>query len=452
MSSLPTVASLARELAAGKTSSRELVERALARIADPAGEGARTFIRVHAERARADADACDRKRKDGVVPSPLAGIPVSVKDLFDVAGDVTTAGSKVLRDAPAASADAVAVARLRVAGAVVIGRTNMTEFAYSGIGINPHYGTPANPWDRATRRVPGGSSSGAAVSVADGMAVIGLGTDTGGSVRNPAALCGVAGFKPTQRRVPLAGCFPLSGSLDSIGPLAPSIACCASAFQVLAAEPVRALEPAALAGLRLGVPKNVVLDDLDPEVARAFDAALAQVSSRGARLVDMRLPELDEIAVANRRGGILAPEAYALHRKRLAERGADYDPRVRRRLEAAKDVPAADYVELLQLRSRLVSGFRRERLGVDALLVPTVPKIAPAIEPLEGDMERFFAVNPLMLRNTSPFNFLDTCAASLPIQRRGEAPVGLTVAGFPGEDERVLAIALAVEAALGTPA
>ncbi len=447
---LPTIASLAAALAKGETTSRELVERALARIADPAGEGARTFTRVYAEKARADADTCDRKRKDGIVPSALTGIPVSVKDLFDVAGDVTTAGSTILRGAPAATVDAVAVARLRVAGAVVIGRTNMTEFAYSGIGINPHYGTPANPWDRAARRIPGGSSSGAAVSVADGMAVVGLGTDTGGSVRNPAALCGVAGFKPTQRRVPLAGCFPLSSSLDSIGPLAPSVACCAAAFQALAGEPVRALEPASLAGVRLGVPKNIVLDDLDPDVARAFDAALARLSSKGARPVDMRLPELDDIAVANRRGGILGPEAYALHRKWLAERGADYDPRVRRRLEAAKDVVAADYVELLRLRSRLVAGFRRERHGVDALLLPTVPKIAPAIEPLERDMERFFAVNPLMLRNTSPFNFLDTCAASLPIQRPGEAPVGLTVAGFPGEDERVLAIALAVEAALGS--
>ncbi len=446
--SVQTVASLAAALARGATSSRELVERALARIADPAGEGARVFVKVHRDAALAAADASDRLRRHGAVPSPLAGLPVSVKDLFDVAGDVTTAGSKVLRDAPPATADAVAVARLRAAGAIVVGRTNMTEFAYSGIGINPHYGTPANPYDRATRRIPGGSSSGAAVSVADGMAVVGLGTDTGGSVRNPAALCGVAGFKPTQRRVPLAGCFPLSGSLDSIGPLAPTLACCAAAFQALAGEPVRALEPASPDGLRLGVPKNVVLDELDPEVARAFDAALARLSSRGVRLVETRLPELDDIVAANRRGGILAPEAYALHRRRLADRGGDYDPRVRRRLEAAKDVAAADYVELLQLRSRLVGGFRRERLGVDALVLPTVPKIAPAIEPLEGDMERFFAVNPLMLRNTNLFNFLDTCAASVPIHRPGEAPVGLTVAGFPGEDEGALVIGLTVEAAL----
>jgi aspartyl-tRNA(Asn)/glutamyl-tRNA(Gln) amidotransferase subunit A len=448
VSALPTIASLARDLAQGRTSSRDLVERALARIADPGGEGARAFIKVHAERARADADACDRRRKEGVVPSPLAGLPVSVKDLFDLAGDVTAAGSKILRDAPAATADAVSVARLRAAGAIVIGRTNMTEFAYSGIGLNPHYGTPANPYDRGTRRIPGGSSSGAAVSVADGMAVVGLGTDTGGSVRNPAALCGVAGFKPTQSRVPLAGCFPLSTSLDSIGPLAPSVACCAAAFQALAGERPGVFAPAAATGMRLGVPQNIVLDELDGDVGRAFEAALAKISARGAHLVEMRVPEFDEVAAANARGGILAPEAYALHRKWLETRGGDYDPRVKMRLLGAKDMLAADYLDLLRVRSRLVHGFSRERHGVDALLLPTVPRIAPPIEQLERDAEAFRRVNASMLRNTNLFNFLDACALSLPIHAPGAAPVGLGVAGFPGEDERLLSIGLALEAAL----
>jgi aspartyl-tRNA(Asn)/glutamyl-tRNA(Gln) amidotransferase subunit A len=448
----PTVASLAEALARGETSSRALVERALARIADPAGEGARAFVKVYGDAALAAADASDSRRKQGVVPSPLAGLPVSVKDLFDVAGDVTTAGSKILRDAPAATADAAAVARLRAAGAIVIGRTNMTEFAYSGIGINPHYGTPANPYDRGTRRIPGGSSSGAAVSVADGMAVIGLGTDTGGSVRIPAALCGIAGFKPTQRRVPLAGCFPLSATLDSVGPLAPTVACCVAAFQALAGDAPRALQPAPLAGLRLGVPQNVVLDDLDGDVAGAFQKALRRLSAAGARLVEKRVPEIDEIVAATRRGGVQGPEAYALHRKWLEQRGEGYDPRVRMRLLAAKDVLAADYLELLQTRSRLVQGFSRERHAVDAFVLPAVARIAPAIEPLERDAERFFAVNPLMLRNTSLFNFLDACALSLPIHAPGAAPVGLMVAGFPGDDERVLAIGLALEAALAPAA
>ena len=448
MSAPATVASLARDLAAGRTSSRALVEAALARIADPNGEGALAFLEVHRDAALAAADASDRRRKAGAAASPLEGLPVSVKDLFDVAGDVTTAGSKILRGSPPARADAAAVARLRAAGAIVVGRTNMTEFAYSGVGLNPHYGTPASPWDRGTRRVPGGSSSGAAVSVADAMAVVGLGTDTGGSARIPAALCGVAGFKPTQRRVPLAGCFPLSSTLDSVGPMAPSAACCAAAFQALAGEAPRPLAPAAIRELRLGVPQNLVLDELEREVARAFESALSRVSRTGARITELRLPELDEIVAATRRGGVQAPEAYALHRKWLETRGDDYDPRVRARLLAAKDMLAADYVALLQVRARLAAGFGRERHGVDAFLLPTVPAVAPPIEQLERDAEAFRRVNLLMLRNTSVFNFLDACALSLPLRGPGGAPAGLMIAGYNGEDELVLAAGIAIEALL----
>ena len=262
---LPTVAELAGALTRGETSSRALVEAALARIRDAAGEGARAFRRVVPEEALADAERADAMRKRGHVPSPLAGLPVSIKDLFDVAGQVTAAGSTVLADAAPAAADAAVVARLRAAGAVLIGRTNMTEFAFSGVGLNPHYGTPGNPADRS--RIPGGSSSGAAVSVADRMAVIGLGTDTGGSVRIPAAYCGIAGFKPTAARVPLEGCLPLSASLDSIGPLAPSIACCATAHAVLAGEPPSPLRPPPLRGLRLAVVTTYFMAGLDDEVA-----------------------------------------------------------------------------------------------------------------------------------------------------------------------------------------
>src|SRR5438876_5999341 len=278
------IAAIARDLAQGKTTSRELVEAALARIADAGGEGGRAFTKVHAQGALLAADASDRFRKEGVVPSALAGLPVSIKDLFDVAGEVTTAGSKVLRDAPPATDDAVAVARLRAAGAVVIGRSNMTEFAFSGIGINPHYGTPANPYDRARRRIPGGSSSGAAVSVADGMAAFALGTDTGGSVRIPAALCGIAGFKPTRRRVPLVGAFPLSTTLDSVGPLAPTPACCATVLQVRAGEPARPPTAAEFQGVGHGVPTNHMLEDLVDEVAVVLDAAVKRLSRRGAGL------------------------------------------------------------------------------------------------------------------------------------------------------------------------
>lgn len=442
-----SVAALARDLSGGKTTSRKLVEAALARIADAEGEGARAFIKVHAQDARVAADASDRLRREGIVPSPLAGLPVSIKDLFDISGDVTTAGSKILREAPPAIADAAAVARLRAAGAIVIGRSNMTEFAFSGIGINPHYGTPANPYDRKTRRIPGGSSSGAAVSVTDGMAVLALGTDTGGSVRIPAALCGIAGFKPTRARVPLEGAFPLSTTLDSVGPLGPTVACCATVFQVLAGEAPLLAQATALRGLRLGVPKNYVLEDLDAEVAKAFQSAIQRLSRGGAKIVELRVPEFDEAAKASRLGGISPPEAYAVHRDHLA-REREFDPRVLERILKGGSVLAADYISLLATRSRLARSFAGENYAVDALVMPTVPCVAPPIEPLERDAEAFRVANGRMLRNPSLINFLDGCALTLPIHAPGDAPVGMMVVGFSGEDERVFAAGLAIESAL----
>src|SRR6476646_3899738 len=284
-----TVVDLAEALAAGRTSSRELVEAALARVAAPDGEGARTFIAVYADKAMAAADAQDRLRKAGYVASLLAGLPVSIKDLFDVAGERTLAGSKALDDSPPAAHDALTIARLRAAGAVLIGRTNMTEFAFSGVGINPHYGTPGNPYDR--RLIPGGSSSGAAVSVSDGGAVIAIGTDTGGSVRIPAALCGIVGFRPTQERIPRDGVTPLSTTLDSIGPLANSVACCAVADAVMAGEPPIAPPPIPTEWLRLAVPQSYVLDGLSAEVASAFADACTTLSRAGARVIDLPLGE-----------------------------------------------------------------------------------------------------------------------------------------------------------------
>src|SRR5438876_8494786 len=278
----PTLASLAADLDTGRTTARKLVEECLARIADPAGEGARTFIHVDKDAALAAADAMDHLRKARAAPSPYAGIPVSIKDLSDIKGQVTRAGSPTLKDSAPAEADAPVVARLRRAGFVVIGRTNMTEFAYSGIGINPHYGTPKGAWQRNIGHVPGGSSSGAAVSVADGMAYGALGTDTGGSCRIPAAFNGIVGFKPTQRRVPLDGGVPLSSTLDSIGPLARSGGCCAVLDAVLADEPVKPLQPRAIRGMRLAVPTTVALDDLDDAVAKAFERALETLARQGA--------------------------------------------------------------------------------------------------------------------------------------------------------------------------
>ena len=298
----PTIDQLAADLAAGSTTSLQLTEAALARSQDPAGEGARVFTLIDAARARAAAQASDLLRAAGMVRSPLEGLPVSVKDLFDVAGQVTTAGSVVLKDAPPAARNAPVIDRLLAAGAVIVGRTNMTEFAFSGLGLNPHCGTPKNPWDRAGGgRIPGGSSSGAAVSVTDGMAVVGIGSDTGGSVRIPSALCGLTGFKPTQRRVPIDGTVPLSTSLDSIGPLAASVRCCAIVDAVLAGEPP--VVPAArdVRDARLAVPETLVLDGMDSTVAAAFERACARLQAAGAREVGI----LQFAALQQQRGDAL---------------------------------------------------------------------------------------------------------------------------------------------------
>ena len=441
----PTVLSLAEDLAAGRTTSRALIEAALTRIADPAGEGARTFIKVYSDTARAAADAQDRLRAAGYVASPLAGLPVSIKDLFDVAGERTLAGSKALDDMPPAQRDAPIVARLRAAGAILIGRTNMTEFAFSGVGINPHYGTPGNPHDR--RRIPGGSSSGAAVSVVDGGAVVAIGTDTGGSVRIPAALCGIVGLKPTQRRISRAGATPLSTTLDSIGPLANSVACCAIADAVMAGEEPIAPSPVPVEALRLGVPQSLVLDDLAPEVATAFANACTILSRAGARIVDLPLTELGEYRAINANGGFAPIEAYAWHRPLLARRGDGYDPRVRTRIERGGGMTAVEYIELCAARADLITRVDARTTDFDALLMPTVAITAPPIAAFAQD-EDYFRLNALILRNPSVINFLDRCAITLLVQQPGAAPVGLMVVGEHGRDRHLLAMAHGVESAM----
>jgi aspartyl-tRNA(Asn)/glutamyl-tRNA(Gln) amidotransferase subunit A len=445
---MKTIMTLAGELDARNTSSQALVEDALTRIADPAGEGARVFLRTRRESALAEARASDALRAHGIVPSPLAGIPVSVKDLFDLAGDITRAGSRVLADAAPAKADALVVRRLRAAGAIIIGRTNMVEFAFSGLGLNPHYGTPKNPWDRATGRIPGGSSSGAAVSVSDGMAAMGLGTDTGGSVRIPAALCGLTGFKPSARRIPTDGTYPLSSSLDSIGPIAHSVACCALVDSILAGAPPQPPQALPLKGLRLGVVQDYVLEGLDSAVAAAFDQALGRLSRAGARVSALRFEALRRLPQINQKGGLVVAEAYALHRELIARRGADYDPRVVSRTLRGADVSAADYIDVLAQRAAMIAESARVAAPCDALLMPTVMTVAPAIAPLETDEQLYGRSNAAMLRNTSVVNFLDGCALSIPCHEPGTAPVGLMIVGQSGEDRRLLAVGLALEEAL----
>jgi aspartyl-tRNA(Asn)/glutamyl-tRNA(Gln) amidotransferase subunit A len=441
----PTLARLAADLAAGLTTSRALVEEALARIADPAGEGKRVFVKVYADAARAVADAQDRLRAVGYVASPLAGIPVSIKDLFDVAGEVTLAGSRALDDMPPAKTDAPIVARLKAAGAVVIGRTNMTEFAFSGVGINPHYGTPGNPYDRSL--IPGGSSAGAPISVADGMAAVAIGTDTGGSVRIPAALCGLVGFKPTQYRVPRDGATPLSTTLDSIGPIGVSVACCALTDAIMAGEPAAVPAPAPTEGLRLGIPRTVMLDDLESPVAAGFERAVSALSRAGARIVELPLEMLGDLPRINIKGGLPVVEAFAWHEKLIERRGHDYDPRIRTRIGRGREMTAAEYIRLIEARTDFIRRFDAETKAFDALIMPTVPMTAPPMTAFARD-EDYARLNLKLLRNTSIINFLDRCALSLPIEPPGTAPVGLMVVGRHGKDRRLLAIGRGIETVL----
>ncbi|HVZ06558.1 amidase [Rhodopila sp.] len=437
---------LSQALDSGHVTSRALVEDSLARIADPSGEGARTFIKVHAEPARAAADAMDVLRKAGRAPSRYAGIPIVLKDLFDIAGEPTPAGSRVLANAPDAKSDAPVVARMLRAGFISMGRVNMTEFAFSGLGINPHYGTPTSPWDRASGRIPGGSSSGTAVAVADGMAAAGLGTDTGGSCRIPAAFCGVVGYKPTARRIPIDGVLPLAPSLDSVGPLAPTVACCAAIDSLLAGADVPvSVVPATLSGARLAVPSTVVLEGMDATVTAGFDRALSRLSAAGARIDHVRFAAFDEVPSVNARGGFAASEAYAWHRRLLATQGGQYDPRIRIRIARGEHMSAADYVDLVHARRRLIAAFDAETAPYDAVLMPTVPIIAPTIAELD-DERHYNSINMLILRNTALGNFFDRCSISVPCHRPGEAPVGLMLVGDTMGDSRLFAIAAAVEA------
>ena len=447
MPNIPTLAALAEDLDSGRTSARKLVDECLARIADTSGEGARAFIHVDAEAAIEAAEAMDRLREVRAAPSAYAGIPISIKDLFDIKGQVTRAGSRALDDSPPAEADAAVVARLRRAGFVVIGRTNMTEFAYSGIGINPHYGTPKGAWQRSVGHVPGGSSSGAAVSVVDRMAHGALGTDTGGSCRIPAAYNGIVGFKPTQRRVPLDGGVPLSFTLDSFGPLARTVGCCAVLDAVLADEPVQPLQPRAIKGMRLAVPTTVVLDELDDAVAQTFERALETLSRQGALIERIAVPEFLDVAAMNAKGGFAAAESYAWHRYLIASKGDVYDPRVSMRILRGESLSAADYVDLLGARKSLIARATVRLAPYDALILPTTANTPPRIADLADD-RAFTKANLLSLRNCTLINMIDGCAISLPAHREGEVPVGLMLAASGGSDRRIFELAAGMEAVI----
>ncbi len=446
---MKTIADAAAALAQRRVSARALVDEALARIADPGGEGQRAFVAVHAAGARIAADAMDTLRQHNLAPSPFAGIPITIKDLFDEQGHVTRAGSLALADAPPAASNALVVTRLLRQGFIVLGRTNMVEFAFSGLGVNPHYGTPKGPWDRATGRLPGGSSSGAGVATADLMGFGGLGTDTGGSCRIPAAMCGVVGYKPTAKRVPQDGVLPLSFSLDSVGPLARSVACCHTLDAVISGNPnPQPLAHRNVAGLRLAVPRGTfLLDGLDPTVGRAFERTLARLSAAGARIELLDLPEINAIAGLNASGGLTAAESYAWHQQLIARKRAEYDPAILVRIMRGETMPASDYVKAIQGRARIIAAVARRTAPFDAVVMPTCPIIPPAISEVaeQGEYNR---INMQLLRNTAVGNFLDRCAISLPCHEAGTAPVGLSLMGEHGGDEALFQVAGAVEAAL----
>jgi aspartyl-tRNA(Asn)/glutamyl-tRNA(Gln) amidotransferase subunit A len=441
---MPNIIDLKRQLAAGRTTSRALVEASLSAIADQSGEGARCFVTVYQQPALAEAERVDAARARKLALAPFAGIPVSIKDLFDVAGEVTRAGSRVLDTEPAAMRDADIVAHLRRAGFIVVGKTNMTEFAYSGLGINAHFGTPLCPYDRAGRRIPGGSTSGGAVSVADGITAATIGTDTGGSCRIPAAFCGIVGFKPTSTRVSKRGAVPLSQTLDSVGPLARTVSCCAVLDSILSGGGGEDEESFPMSNLCLGVIEGYVDEKLGEGVAVAYQAVLSRLSTKGVRLKPLAIPELAELPVINRHGGFVGAEAYAWHRKFLETRSELYDPWIRTRLDSGASLSAADYVDLLGHRTRLISSAQNRSRFFDALVLPAVQITPPTITSL-ADSVVSNPTNLLCLRNTAIANFLDRPAISIPCHAPGSAPVGLMLMGETGDDRRLLSIARGLE-------
>ena len=441
-------------LLSGTAGAREEMEISVAIAQSPACE--RAFLKTSFEEARAAA------ANPASAARPLAGLAVSVKDLFDIAGQATPAGSAVLADAPPALHDSPAVARLKAAGAAIMGRTNMTEFAFSGVGTNPHFGTPANPADAAVPRIPGGSSSGAAVSVATGAAFIGLGSDTGGSIRIPAALCGIVGFKNTARLTPREGALPLSTTLDTVCAMTRSVRDAILAHEILAARMVtRSRMP--LAGYRLAVPHTTMLDGLDATVARAFERAVAALRAAGAQVEDIALAEIRDLGAIQATGGFSAAESYAWHKGLLERHAGGYDPRVRTRIERGAAMKAHEYIELIRARRDWIVRVQAALRGFDAVLSPTVPIVAPPIAQVApaGHIdaaqdtardEEFFRVNALLLRNPSVVNMLDGCAITIPCHVPGELPAGLMIWQSAMRDDTVLNIALQAQAALaGTP-
>ena len=426
---------LAGALQRGELSPVELTQYYLERI-DRLNGAFNAYLHVEPERAVAAARAAEQALLAGDSVGPLHGIPIALKDLIDVAGMPTAGGSVVYRDMP--TRDATVTRRLRQAGAIVLGKAHQVELAFGGVGTNSHYGTPWNPWDTVTHRAPGGSSSGSAVCVAADLAPAAIGTDTGGSVRIPAALCGLVGLKPTFGRVSKAGLMPLDSQLDCAGPLARTVADAALLYQAIAGpDPEDATthalpldDPLAtlyddVAGTRLRIPREYFWDDVDPEVEAAVRASVQTFADLGLDVDEIAIEELDDVAEVRARGRLIAVEAYLNFGAEIESDPSGFDPVVLSRVQDGESMRAYEYMSIKRDNARLRARFAQSTRHIDVLLAPTTPVVAPAVDDID-DRERYAETNLLLLRNTSAANALGLCAISVPCGfTRDGLPIGL---------------------------
>jgi len=448
---MPTVREIINAISVGESSCESVTADALA-----AARRSDSVFTVIDPGALDQAAQLDRARAAGESPPPLAGLPLTLKDLFDVQGQATLAGSKVLRHgAVPAAADAEVVAHLRRAGALFVGRANMSEFAFSGMGLNPHYGNPKCIWQRATGRLPGGSSSGGAVGVAEGITAATIGSDTAGSCRVPAAFNGIVGAKPTYGRLSLRGVYPLSPTSDAPGPLANDVDGCflldrAMQGALKAGDALPVLQARAASTIRLSVPaESTVLADLDAEVAAAFERAVDWLREAGVTVTRASLPALDGCADMFAKRAVAVFEAWQAHAERLRERGDEYDPFVRQRMRNGEAVTADERRARYEEKAGLVAAAAEQMrdAGAEVLVYPTSSCIPPRIAEVENS-PRIASINLRILRNASTVNYFDGCAVSLPCHRPGSAPVGLMLAAGNGDDDALYQIAAGVEAVL----
>lgn len=444
-----TVFELSQGLAAGTLDPVEVADDYLDRIANNADQN--VYITVMAERARAEAQASRKRYKEDRPAGPLDGVPIAWKDLFDVAGSPTTCGAEIYRGRANADADAPVVAACAAAGMVTLGKVNLTEFAFSGLGLNPHYGTPRNPHSGDTPRAPGGSSSGSAVAVASGLAPIAMGTDTGGSVRIPASFNGLVGYKTSEGHIDKSGVQALSLTLDTVGPLGRSVVDCVLIERVMRGSLIVVPRPAGLSDSTLLVPENLVFDDADDAVVANFERALSRLSSQGVKIVRRKLAVLDGmLELSAKHGTLVTGEAYYVHHDLMNSPERErVDQRVVSRIKMGKPMAAYDFIAIREGRARLIAELAAEMEGPIFMAVPSTAITAPEIAPLEADDEVFHKTNMRALRNTMIGNFLDLCGFTIPsgVDAKG-LPTGILFSATGGQDERLICYAQSLETAL----